>query len=1504
MQLKALFYLQKELLNMGSGVSLNPFTGQLQLGGSGGSGGGVTAYPNAAALPSTAADGTVAVTTDTDSLYVYNLSTTSWKLVANPSDVNVIGTIDTGTPSANGAQIISDTLVMQSASTTNPGLVNNTTQVFTGQKQFNNGINLPNGQTIQAGGTTVFIADSTSDFNLFVGNNAGNQTLTGNHNTAIGSYAMPSLTTGSDNMAFGYTAGNGLTTGGNNIAIGASALTTNHSGSNNIAIGFNALSVSLNTANIGIGVNALEQITTGQNNTALGFQAGLNGSPAIQTTSNSTFIGYNANASADGQNNSTALGNGAQTTASNQMVFGNSAITNNVFTNTLTINGSSSGAISITTQAASGTYNFNLPITAGTTGYLLTSQGGSSSAMTWTAITGSGNVVLATSPTLVTPALGTPSAAVLTNATGLPLSGLTTQAASTIVGNNTAGSASPTALTVAQVNAILPVFTSTLNGLVPLSGGGTTNFLRADGSWAVAGSGTVTAVSVASSNGFAGTSSGGATPALTLTTSITGILQGNGTAISAAGTTGSGNVVLVTSPTLVTPALGTPSAIVLTNATGTAASLTAGTVTTNANLTGDVTSSGNTTTLASVNSNIGSYTNASITVNAKGLVTAASSAATTGTGNTVLATSPTLATPNLGTPSTLVGTNISGTGASFTAGTATNATNVATTTQSGNTSYFLTFVGANSSSNQGISVGPATYNPSTSTLTATTFVGAVTGHSSLDLLASNNLSDVGTKATAFNNVSPLSTKGDTLVYSTTNIRQAVPFDYGGFVPDSTQASGWRTASYTQDLQGRPGKNYIQYADFENNASTGWSWINTGTLTNGLPTGTPSTGGAVTSALYSFTISTSTTCAAGDTYTNNAQTFTLITALSAQSGTVFFATGTGAPSASGTLTRATGSGTSSITFSASTNETASIVSSGQLAGAYSLSVASSGITVPGLGIQTNFLIDAEDQAKVITIKFYYSVPTNGTANFSGTSSNSIAWAAYDVTNSSWLTSAGNFNLVQATGTGYCTGTFQTNATTANIRFCIYNANATGGATTIYVDDVYVGPQTAPMGPAMTDMVQYTPTFTGMGTPTGVSVFSRRIGDHLFVRGNLLVGTTTGTPGLISLGFNGANANVSLDTSKFVGGGTFTIVGNASINQNNAASFDIIAQASATGTVQLTVQGASNAGMGNTNMSSILSSGQALTFWFEVPIVGWSSNSSQSSDTDTRVIGFRVTGTPTGSVSSSYVKASYPTVISDVAGGYTSGTYTIPVTGYWDFSAGFAITAGTYTAGNYLSAQIQKNGGNIATNTQRIAGTTGNFSIDGVVSVQSVLCNAGDTITVGPVTNLGTPVFAAAIIDSSENFFTGVRRSGPAVITATESVNMRYYSSSTAVTGSLATVVYSTKSWDSHNAYNATTGIYTAPTSGTYQVNASVAMTGTFVLNSILDLQVQQTGSVTQTSEAKSYSGGAVTQMNTNVGDIFHMNAGDQLKVQVSNSGTLPVIAATTTQNWFSLARTGN
>jgi len=108
--------------------------------------------------------------------------------------------------------------------------------------------------------------------------------------------------------------------------------------------------------------------------------------------------------------------------------------------------------------------------------------------------------------------------------------------------------------------------------------------------------------------------------------------------------TGTTNVVLSNSPTLVTPALGTPSALVGTNITGTAAGLTAGNVTTNANLTGAVTSVGNATSL-------GSFSSANLL---------AALTDETGTGVAVFATSPTLVTPLLGTPTSGVATNLTG----------------------------------------------------------------------------------------------------------------------------------------------------------------------------------------------------------------------------------------------------------------------------------------------------------------------------------------------------------------------------------------------------------------------------------------------------------------------------------------------------------------------------------------------------------------------------------------------------------------------------------------------------------------------------------------------------------------------------------------------------------------------------------------------------------------------------------------------------------------------------
>ena len=147
-----------------------------------------------------------------------------------------------------------------------------------------------------------------------------------------------------------------------------------------------------------------------------------------------------------------------------------------------------------------------------------------------------------------------------------------------IIGNVSGGAAAPSALTGTQVTGMLDLFSTSVQGVVPASGGGTVNFLRADGSWQAPPGG----------GGGSGTVSPGAEYELayypSAGTTVDGLgvgtagyfLKSGGSAAAPSwqAVTGTGNVVLANSPTLVTPTLGAALAtsingLIITSTTGT-----------------------------------------------------------------------------------------------------------------------------------------------------------------------------------------------------------------------------------------------------------------------------------------------------------------------------------------------------------------------------------------------------------------------------------------------------------------------------------------------------------------------------------------------------------------------------------------------------------------------------------------------------------------------------------------------------------------------------------------------------------------------------------------------------------------------------------------------------------------------------------------------------------------------------------------------------------------------
>ena len=313
----------------------------------------------------------------------------------------------------------------------------------------------------------------------------GALTLSSSINTSAITLGTTSMTTGATTIYGGTgtgaitltpgTAGTivvGAATGTGAITLGSSSgasqivnVGTGSGATQTVNIGGGA---GLNTINIGTGATGLETINIG-NDASLVNAITIGGAASNLVLSDAQWsvTGSGAATFFTVNGNTITTGTGVLTLAA-----GNSLITSGAFAATLT---------------STATTNATLP--AGTNTLYSTLAASITSAALLSSVsdeTGTGLAVFGTSPTLTTPALGTPSALVLTSATGLPTAGIldaavtyakiqNISATSRVLGRITAGAGVTEELTGANIKTIIGAIslTADVSGILPTANGGT-----------------------------------------------------------------------------------------------------------------------------------------------------------------------------------------------------------------------------------------------------------------------------------------------------------------------------------------------------------------------------------------------------------------------------------------------------------------------------------------------------------------------------------------------------------------------------------------------------------------------------------------------------------------------------------------------------------------------------------------------------------------------------------------------------------------------------------------------------------------------------------------------------------------------------------------------------------------------------------------------------------------------------------------------------------------------
>jgi hypothetical protein len=608
-------------------------------------------------------------------------------------------------------------------------------------------------------------------------------------------------------------------------------------------------------------------------------------------------------------------------------------------------------------------------------------------------------------------------------------------------------------------------------------------------------------------------------------------------------------------------------------------------------------------------------------------------------------------------------------------------------------------------------------------------------------------------------------------------------------------------------------------------------------------------------------------------------------------------------AAATPTQGSGSASSIVTLSRTT--------SSPLSGAGSLRLTKSAINGQGHGVNFGSItIDRQDRTKVLEFSFDYE-QVSGTYNFgTGTYSDLILYIA-EFDGTTWTAREPapikiDGGLAGVALTAKCS--FQVNATTTQIRPLIHVATNSVSAYAFSIDNLFLGRQEYEITGVVSDWQTYTPAITTndlvtvIGSNTATAQW-RRVGSNLEVRGRV---NYTGTPSFgtfrvhLPSGLRLNTALVPLPTESPIGLGSIVNNGtNYACEISPAAETAVFMRihASFTGT---NIPVARNFGYSSTSPQPI-SANDIVHFEFSMPIAGWSSPQLLASDNDGRVLAVNAyKNDQTVNTNASAVKLLFQTPTIDTHGAFNNSRFTAPSNGTYAISGQVTIAGTNVVVGSEYAVDIFRNGVFFAGSASLVA-TTNAIGLRIALPSHLLRLNSGDFVELFLTTSANHSVNNITVAAFGSHFAVQ-RLSGTSVPLPGEKIVVAATADATVQTltsGAATPIVYQTKTEDTHNAYNNTTGTFTVPVAGVYTVSASTQIITT-ATNQNHITQIWVNGVVTRIGSSLIPTTASTSVANCTL--VRSLRAGETITVRVFVSGANASLNTSTLGTYLDIART--